>query len=134
MMQNTTVSKPKRWTSFIMSGLVILFMLFDGVMKFVKPPEVIEGTLALGYAVEHLPILGGLAILSTLLYVLPRTAVLGAILLTGYFGGAMATHIRLNNPLFTHILFTAYLGILMWGGLWLRNKNLRAILPLQSNN
>lgn len=132
-MENAPESKPKRWTSYIMGGLVILFMLFDGIMKFVKPPEVIEGTLALGFSEEHLPILGGLAILSTLLYVLPRTAVLGAILLTGYFGGAMATHIRLNNPLFTHILFTVYLGILMWGGLWLRNKNLRALFPLQSN-
>jgi hypothetical protein len=133
-MENATESKSKRWTSYIMSGLVILFMLFDGIMKFVEPPEVIEGTLALGYGEEHLPLLGGLAILSTLLYVLPRTAVLGAILLTGYFGGAMATHVRLNNPLFTHILFTVYLGILMWGGLWLRNKNLRALFPLQSDN
>jgi hypothetical protein len=133
-METATESKPKRWAAYILSGLVILFMLFDGIMKFIKPPEVIEGTLALGYTENHLPILGGVALLSTLLYLLPRTAVLGAILLTGYFGGAMATHIRLNNPLFTHILFTVYLGIFMWGGLWLRNKNLRALLPLQSNN
>jgi hypothetical protein len=133
-MENSTESKSKRWISYGMSGLVILFMVFDGVMKFVKPPEVIEGTQALGYGVEHLPILGGLALLSTLLYLMPRTAILGAVLLTGYFGGAMATHIRLNNPLFTHILFTGYLGILMWGGLWLRNKNLRALFPLQSIN
>jgi hypothetical protein len=126
-MENPTESKPKLWTSYIMSGLVILFMMFDGIMKFVKPPEVIEGTLALGYGEEHLPILGTLAVLSTILYIIPRTTVLGAILLTGYFGGAVATHVRLNNPLFTHILFTVYLGILMWGGLWLRNKNVRVI-------
>jgi hypothetical protein len=133
-MENSTESKPKRWTSYMLSGLVILFMLSDSIMKFVKTPEVIEGTLALGYGEEHLPLLGGLALLSTLLYSIPRTAVLGAILLTGYFGGAMATHVRLNNPLFTHILFTVYLGIFMWGGLWLRSKNLRVLFPLQSKN
>ena len=126
--------KLKRWISYIMSGLVILFMLFDGAMKFVKIPEVMEGTLALGYTKEHLPVLGALAIVSTLLDTIPHTTVLGAILLTGYFGGAMATHVRLNNPLFTHVLFTVYLGILMWGGLWLRSEKLRALFPLQSNH
>lgn len=99
-------------------------------MKFVKPAEVIEGTLALGFKESHLTTLGSLGLISTLLYIYPRTAILGAVLLTGYFGGAMATHVRLDNPLFTHILFTGYLGIMMWGGLWLRNLKLRELFPV----
>ena len=132
-MENT-VSKTKLWTSYVMSGLVILFMLMDGIMKFVKPPEVIEGTLALGFAEHHLPVIGLLGLISTLLYTFPRTSIVGAILLTGYFGGAVATHLRLNNPLFTHTLFTVYFGILIWGGLWLRNSKLRELLPLRQSN
>lgn len=129
-MENTT-SKTTLWISYAMSGLVSLFMLLDGVMKFVKPREVIQGTIDLGYGEEDLTTLGTLALISTLLYVIPRTTFLGAILLTAYFGGAVATHVRLHNPLFTHILFTVYFGILTWGGLWLRNKQLRALLPLR---
>ena len=127
-MENT-VSKTKRWTSYVMSGLVILFMLVDSIMKFVQPPEVVQGTLELGYSDHHIVILGALGLVTTLLYIIPRTAVLGAILLTGYFGGAVATHVRLDNPLFTHVLFTIYLGILAWGGLWLRNETLRKLFP-----
>jgi hypothetical protein len=132
-MENTT-SKTKLWISYIMSGLVILFMLMDSIMKFVKPKEVIDGTVALGFGVEHLPIIGALGLISTLLYIFPRTSVLGAILLTGYFGGAVATHLRLNNPLFSHTLFTVYFGILIWGGLWLRNSKLRELFPLRQSN
>ncbi len=123
-------SKAARWTSYVMSGIVILFMLMDSIMKFIRPTEVIEGTLALGFNEKHLTTLGSLGFISTLLYIFPRTTILGAILLTGYFGGAMATHVRLDNPLFTHILFTGYLGILMWGGLWLRNLKLRELFPM----
>ena len=130
----TTESKTKLWISYIMSGLVILFMLMDSIMKFVKPKEVIDGTLALGFSEEHLPVIGALGLISTLLYAFPRTSILGAILLTGYFGGAVATHLRLNNPLFTHTLFTVYFGILIWGGLWLRNGKLRELLPLRQSN
>ena len=132
-MENT-ISRTRLWTSYVMSGLVILFMLMDGIMKFVKSPEVIEGTLALGFGEQHLPIIGALGLISTLLYALPRTSILGAILLTAYFGGAVATHLRLNNPLFTHTLFTIYFGILVWGGLWLRNRKLRELLPLRQPN
>lgn len=132
-MQNT-VSKTKRWISYVMSGLVILFMLLDSIMKFVKPIEVIEGTLALGFTEQHLPIIGALGLISTMLYIFPRTSILGAILLTAYFGGAVATHVRLNNPLFTHTLFTVYFGILIWGGLWLRNIKLQELLPLHQPN
>jgi hypothetical protein len=132
-MQNTT-SKTKLWISYVMSGLVILFMLMDSIMKFVKPPEVIEGTLALGFNESHLPVIGALGLISTLLYAFPRTSILGAILLTGYFGGAVATHLRLDNPLLTHTLFTVYFGILIWGGLWLRNSKLRELMPLRQSN
>jgi hypothetical protein len=129
-MQNT-VSKTQLWTSYVTSGLVILFMLMDSIMKFVKPQEVIDGTLALGFAEQHLVIIGTLGLISTLLYAFPRTSVLGAILLTAYFGGAVATHLRLNNPLFSHTLFTVYFGIFVWGGLWLRNIKLRELMPLR---
>ena len=126
-MQNK-VSKTRLWISYIMSGLVVLFMLMDSIMKFVKPPEVVDGTLALGFGQEHIVIIGILGLIPTLLYIFPRTSILGAILLTGYFGGVVATHLRLNNPLFTHTLFTVYFGILIWGGLWLRNRKLRELL------
>ena len=112
-----------------MSGLVILCMLMDSIMKFVKPPEVIQGSVDLGYAEHHIVIMGTLGLITTILYIIPQTAILGAVLLTGYFGGAVATHVRMDNPLFTHILFTVYLGILAWGGLWLRNENLRKLFP-----
>jgi hypothetical protein len=128
-MENT-VSKTKLWISYVMSGLVILFMLMDSIMKFVKPQEVIDGTLALGFAEQHIAVIGALGLISTLLYIFPRTSILGAILLTAYFGGAVATHLRLNNPLFSHILFTVYFGILIWGGLWLRNTRLRELFPI----
>jgi hypothetical protein len=123
-------SKSKRWISYVMSGLVILFILFDSIMKFVKPKEVIDGTLALGFAEHHLATIGTLGLISTLLYAFPKTSVLGAVLLTGYFGGTIATNLRLDNPLFTHTLFTVYFGILIWGGLWLRNEKLRALFPI----
>lgn len=129
-MENQTESKSKRWTSYVMSGLVTLFMLLDSIMKFVKPQAVIDGTVSLGYGEEHIFIIGALGLISTLLYVFPRTAVLGAILLTAYFGGAVATHLRLNNPLLSHTLFTVYFGVLIWGGLWLRNEKLRALFPV----
>ncbi|GHN01817.1 membrane protein [Cytophagales bacterium WSM2-2] len=131
-MENT--SKTKLWISYVMSGLVILFMLMDSIMKFVKPKEVIEGTLALGFNEQHLPVIGALGLISVLLYAFPRTSILGAILLTAYFGGAVATHLRLNNPLFSHTLFTVYFGIFVWGGLWLRNSKLRELLPLRQSN
>jgi hypothetical protein len=121
-------SKSRRWTSYIMSGLVILFMLMDSIMKFVQPKEVIDGTLALGFGEQHIMTIGILGLTSTLLYAIPRTSIIGAILLTAYFGGAVATHFRLNNPLLTHTLFTVYLGILVWAGLWLRNSKLRELV------
>lgn len=119
------------WTARIMSGLVILFMLFDGIMKLIMPPEVVEGTIALGYAKHHIPVIGVIALVCAVLYAIPRTSILGALLLTGYFGGAVATHLRMDNPLFSHILFPVYLAILVWVSLWLANDRLRQLLPLK---
>jgi hypothetical protein len=131
-MENThQISKGKLWSSRIMSGIVILFMLFDSIFKLIKPVPVVEGTLELGYAEHHIIVMGILGLLSIVLYAIPRTSVLGVVLLTGYFGGVIATHLRLDNPLFSHILFPVYLAVLAWGGLWLRNATLRTLFPLR---
>lgn len=126
-----TISKSQLWAARIMSGIVILFMLMDSIMKFFQPAEVITGTTELGYATHHILPLGILGFISILLYAYPKTSILGAILLTGYWGGAIATHMRLDNPLFSHLLFPVYLGILAWGGLWLRDKKLRNLFPFR---
>jgi hypothetical protein len=103
-------------------------MLIDSIFKFVTNEQVVEGTTSLGFQVHHLPILGTLGLLSTIIYIIPRTEVLGAILLTAYWGGAIATHLRLDNPLFTHVLFTVYFGILAWGALFIKNEKLRDVI------
>ncbi|WP_276372720.1 DoxX family protein [Chryseolinea sp. H1M3-3] len=121
-------STAKIWIGRIMGGLVILFMLMDSIFKFIVNEEVIKGTTELGFQVHHLPILGTLGLAATLLYIFPRTEILGAILLTGYWGGAIATHVRMDNPLFSHILFPVYLGILAWGALWIKNETLRKLI------
>ncbi|MEQ8582639.1 MAG: DoxX family protein [Marinoscillum sp.] len=132
-MTNTkSISKGRRWTARIMSGIVLLFMLMDSIMKFIQPPVVVETTVALGFAEDQIYILGILGLLSTLLYALPKTSILGAVLLTGYWGGVIATHLRLDNPLFSHLLFPVYLAILAWGGLWLVNEQLRALFPFRA--
>ena len=122
------VSNARLWTARIMGGLVIAFMLMDSIFKFIPNEAVTAGTTELGYQSHHLPILGALGLISILLFTLPRTQVLGAILLTGYFGGAIATHVRLDNPLFSHILFPVYLAVLAWGSLWLKNERLRRLI------
>jgi len=128
-MEITQISKSRLWTSRIMSGLVILFMLFDGITKLITPGEIVKVTMnQLGYAEHHLPVMGTLGLIATVLYIIPRTSVLGAVLLTGYFGGAIATHVRVDNPLFSHILFPVYLAILMWAGLWLRDQRVQGLL------
>lgn len=131
MNNENRISKTRLWISWIMSGLVILMMLFDSIFKFIKPPEVVEGTLSLGYAEHHIAIIGILALISTLLYAITYTSVIGAILLTAYYGGAIATHLRMDNPLFSHTLFPVYFAILAWGGIWLRNKYLHNLMPLK---
>lgn len=124
----TAPSTAKVWTGRTMGGLVILVMLMDSIFKFIVNEEVIKGTTDLGFQVYHLPIMGTLGLIATLLYIFPRTEILGAILLTGYWGGAIATHVRMDNPLFTHILFPVYLGVLAWGALWIKSERLRKLI------
>jgi hypothetical protein len=89
----------------------------------------VEGTQQLGYSEHHIIVIATLGLLTTILYAIPRTTVLGAVLLTGYFGGVVATHIRMDNPLFSHTLFPVYLAVLAWGGIWLRDKTVRKLIP-----
>lgn len=126
------VSKPALWTGRVLSGLVILFLLFDGAIKLMPWPIVTETMDRMGYgASESLArTLGIITVACTVLYAIPPTSILGAILLTGYLGGAMASHMRIDSPLFSHTLFGLYLGLMVWGGLWLRDRNLRMLIPL----
>jgi hypothetical protein len=129
--QTAAVSKKRLWAGRIMSGLPAVFLLVDGVAKLVKPVPVVEGTIKLGYSESVILPLGIVLLASTIIYVIPRTAVLGAILLTGYLGGAVATHVRVGDPLFP-VLFPVILGVLIWGGLYLRDERLRALIPLRN--
>jgi len=116
-----------------MSGLAILFLLFDAILKFVNPPAVVQTTVnELGYAQHHIFVLGVLGLAVTILYMIPQTSILGAVLLTGFLGGAIATHLRVDNPLFSHLLFPVYIGILVWGGIWLRDERLIKIFPFKN--
>jgi hypothetical protein len=120
-------------TGWAMSGLVILFMVFDAVGKLIVMTPVIEATRQLGYPEDLIRPLGVIALACALLYAVPRTAVLGAILLTAFLGGAVASHLRLGDPLFSHVLFGVYVGLLAWGGLFLRDARLRALIPLRQD-
>lgn len=124
-------SKITLWAGRIISGLATLFLLMDGVMKLFKPAPVLEATVKLGYPESIIVDMGIVLTLSTLLYMIPRTAILGAVLLTGYLGGAVATHLRVSNGWF-EMLFPVIIGMLVWGGLWLRDSRLRTLLPLAS--
>jgi len=117
------------WTGRIMSFLPALFMLLDAAMKFTKPEMVVKTTVELGYPESVITGLGIVLLISTVLYLIPRTAVLGAILLTGYLGGAVATNVRVGAGLFP-ICFPVVFGVLLWGGLFLRDERLRKLLPL----
>jgi hypothetical protein len=120
------------WTGRILSGIVVLFLLLDGGMKLVPLQVVTDTARQLGWPADPATwrALGAVLIGSALLYAYPRTAMLGAILITAYLGGAVATHVRIGSPLFSHTLFGVFVGVLVWGGLWLREKRLRALVPL----
>lgn len=118
------------WTGRALSGLVVLFLLFDGAIKLVPLQVVIDTVIPLGWPTDPVTwrALGVVLIASALLYAYPRTAFLGAILITAYLGGAVATHVRVGSPLFSHILFGVYVGVALWVGLWLRDPRIRALL------
>ena len=132
--QAAPVSKKALWAGRIVSALVVVLLLLDSIGKLVKPAPVVEGTVQLGYPESVIVGLGIVLMICTVLYAIPRTSVLGAILLTGYLGGAVATHVRVGNPLFTHVLFPVYLGVLIWVGLFLRDARLGALIPLRSSS
>ena len=119
-------NKSSLWIGRILSALPVLFLLLDGVMKLVKPAFVVEATVQLGWPESVIVALGVVLIACTILYLIPRTAVLGAILLTGYLGGAVATHVRVGGPLFS-IIFPVILGAMLWGGLYLRDERVRSL-------
>src|ERR1700730_16158183 len=131
MAEAAPVSRPALWLGRVLSGLVIVFMLFDGAIKLVPWPVVTETMDRIGYGSSETlaRTLGVITMACTLLYAIPPTSIVGAILLTGYLGGAMASHLRIGSPLFTHTLFGFYLGLMVWGGLWLRDRGLRGLIP-----
>ncbi len=127
----TSGSRGRIWAGRIMSGLVVLFLLFDAAMKLARTRQVLETMPTLGWPTSSAFPLGLILLSSTILYLIPRTSVLGAILLTGYLGGAVAAQWRVGNPLFGFILFPTYLGILMWDGLFARDARIRALIPFR---
>jgi hypothetical protein len=133
-MANAVQRSRAYWIGWGMSGLVIAFMLMDATMKLLVLPIVVESGAQLGFAgADMARDLGVILLVCTLLYAAPQTAMLGAILLTGYLGGAVATHVRVGSPLFSHVLFGVYLAVLMWGGLYLRDARLRQLVPLRAD-
>src|SRR5262245_14948670 len=129
--QPADVSKGRLWAGWIMSALPALFLLVDGAMKLVQPEVVVRTTVELGYAETVILALGVVLLSCTILYLIPRTGVLGGVLLTGYLGGAVATHVRAGHGPF-EVLFPVVFGALLWGGLVLRDARLRSLLPLRT--
>ena len=129
--ETVRVSKSATWTGRILSGVVVVFLLLDGAIKLVPWPVVTETMDRMGYGSSETLArsLGIITIVCTVLYSIPPTSILGAIMLTGYLGGAMASHLRIGSPLFSHTLFGFYLGLMVWGGLWLRDRRLRTLIP-----
>lgn len=130
--QTAEVSIGQRRAGWGISGLIGAFMLFDAFGKFARPAPVVKAFAQTGWPIELSVPIGALLLACTVIYFIPRASVLGAILLTGYLGGAVATNLRLQNPLFTHTLFPVYFGVLIWVGLWLREPRLRSVFPLLS--
>lgn len=128
----STVSpgRARLWTGRVLSSLVTAFLLFDVTLKLLHPPMVVEGTAKLGYPESSILVSAILLLGSLVLHLVPRTAVLGAVLLTGYLGGAVATHLRVGDPVFSHTVFPVYVGALVWAGLVLRRPSLAPLLGL----
>jgi len=129
--QPAPVSKGALWTGYVLGVIPALMLVMSAVMKFLKPPDVMTGMVQLGWEESHLLSLGILELACTILYLIPQTSVLGAILLTGYLGGVVATHFRVHDPLW-HVLTPVFLGVMLWLGLYLRDRRLRALAPLKS--
>jgi hypothetical protein len=124
-------SRTQRRFGWGLSALTILFMLFDAASKLALESHVVEATTKIGYPVGAIRPIGIIALVCTVLYAIPRTAILGAVLLTGFYGGAVASKIRIEDPLFSSVLFGVYLGLIAWGGIYLRDDGLRRLFPLR---
>jgi hypothetical protein len=129
--QNSSTSSRNLWAGRILSGLAVLFMIFDGVIHILKISPVVEAFGQLGFPLSTAVALGIVELVCVALYAIPRTSVLGAILLTGYLGGAIATQVRIGAPLLSTGLFPVYIALFVWGGLFLRDDKLRALIPLR---
>jgi hypothetical protein len=129
--QPVSISKARIWTGRILSGLLVLFFIFDVVGKFAKPAPVVEAFTHLAVSIGLAPVVGAILLACTILYAIPRTAILGAVLLTGYLGGAVLTLLRAGEPLFSHVLFPVYFGILVWVALLLREPRLRQFVGIR---
>jgi hypothetical protein len=124
---DTAMASKQLWAAHILGGLPALFLLIDGGMKLFKPAVVVKTTMELGYPESTIVGIGLVLLASTVLYLIPRTAILGAILLTGYLGGAVATHVRVSAPVF-NLIFPVFFAALLWASLWLRHARLRELL------
>ncbi|HEV8041249.1 MAG TPA: DoxX family protein [Bryobacteraceae bacterium] len=129
--QPASISKARIWTGRILSGLLVLFFIFDVVGKFAKPAPVVESFVHLGVPISLSEAIGTILLICTILYAIPRTAILGATLLTGYLGGAVFTLLRAGEPLFSHVLFPVYFGILVWIALLLREPRIRQFIGIR---
>jgi ABC-type transport system involved in cytochrome c biogenesis permease component len=125
--QAGAISKKRLWVGRIMSGLAVLFLLFDSSTKLLRVEAVMKAAAQIGYPPSTMPPIGLILLVCVVVYLIPRTAVLGAVLLTGYLGGAVATHVRVGDPLMSHILFPIYFAVLIWGGLYLRDGRVQAL-------
>ena len=126
-----SASSAARWTGRVLSGIAVLFLLFDATFKLFATAEALAGSPDLGWSLQQLPTLAAIQLACLALYLVPRTAPLGAVLWTGYLGGAIATHLRVDSPLLTHTLFPIYVAALLWGGLYLRDARVRAAVKGQ---
>jgi hypothetical protein len=125
-------ASPSVWTGRVLSGLFVLFMLGASIAPKFLAPQIADAAMEpLGWPTKYVLLIGTLELAFTLLYVIPRTSLLGAVLMTGLLGGAVAANLRVDMPLFSHTLFGIYLGLAMWGGLWLRDESLRAMFPIR---
>ena len=120
------------WPGRVLTALPVLFLAFDVTIKLMKIQPVVDSFAQLGIPVELARVVGTVELFCLVLYCVPRTAVLGAMLLTGYLGGAVLTHLRIGSPLVSHTLFPIYIGIMLWGALWLRDSRVRALVPLRA--
>ena len=130
--QPGSVSATALWSGRIISGLVTAFMIFDGTIHITKPAPVVQGFAQLGFPIRLAVPLGIVSLTCALLYAIPQTSILGAILLTGYLGGAVAVQVPTQNPFFGEVIFPVYIGIFVWGGIYLRDERMRKLIPFRS--